>query len=412
MYWPSSSDPFYQANPTQNNDRRLYYGVNATPTLKIDGVLDIWPITIASVTHAILQRSAIPAHIWLDMSATVNGLFVNATAKAVADMNITGNKVMQMEIVDRYTYLPNSPNGNPNFYSAMRQFAPSVNGQPFAATAGDTVTFTCTFRLNPAWDVNNLDIVCFVQDNDTREVLQSHREPTTPQPIQNVDVVLTPINPPIQIPAGGGSFNFNIAMTNNMDSAATFHAWIMQQTPSGTWQGPMLGPVWLRLAAAASITRQRSQNVPASAPPGTYLYRGYVGIYNADARWDSSSFTYIKLTSGDGPWADDWGNTGEGFDQQVSASQPAAPVRFTLISAFPNPFNPSTTLSYVLPEAAKVGLSIYDISGRPLITLVDGWREAGMHEVTFDGSSLASGVYLYRLQAGDFNTSGKMVLMK
>jgi len=65
---------------------------------------------------------------------------------------------------------------------------------------------------------------------------------------------------------------------------------------------------------------------------------------------------------------------------------------------------------------------VFDISGRtvgmsgsgttPTTALVDGWREAGVHEVTFDGSKLASGVYIYWLQAGDFTASGKMVLVK
>jgi len=83
-----------------------------------------------------------------------------------------------------------------------------------------------------------------------------------------------------------------------------------------------------------------------------------------------------------------------------------------LYGAFPNPFNPLTTLSFALPEAAKVSLSVYDISGSLVATLANGWRSAGMHEVTFDGSKLASGVYFYRLQAGEFVSGGKMVLLK
>lgn len=81
-------------------------------------------------------------------------------------------------------------------------------------------------------------------------------------------------------------------------------------------------------------------------------------------------------------------------------------------TASPNPFNPATTLSFALPKASRVCLSVYDVSGRLVATLVDGWRDAGVHEVTFDGSSLASGVYIYRLQAGTYHASGKMVLMK
>lgn len=78
----------------------------------------------------------------------------------------------------------------------------------------------------------------------------------------------------------------------------------------------------------------------------------------------------------------------------------------------PNPFNPTTTISFTLPNAMQVNLSIYNISGRLVETLVNGWRDAGTHEVTFDGSNLASGVYIYCLQAGEYSSSGKMVLMK
>jgi hypothetical protein len=85
---------------------------------------------------------------------------------------------------------------------------------------------------------------------------------------------------------------------------------------------------------------------------------------------------------------------------------------FSLRDPYPNPFNPITTLRFSLPEAARVNLSVYDISGCPVAELVNGWRQAGSHEVTFDGSELASGIYIYHLEAGEYSASGKMVLMK
>jgi len=71
-----------------------------------------------------------------------------------------------------------------------------------------------------------------------------------------------------------------------------------------------------------------------------------------------------------------------------------------------------TAINYQLPEVSFVNLSVYDISGRLVAVLVDGWRDAGRHEVNFDASDLASGVYFYRLEAGQFSASGKMVLMR
>ncbi len=88
------------------------------------------------------------------------------------------------------------------------------------------------------------------------------------------------------------------------------------------------------------------------------------------------------------------------------------PVTYLVREPFPNPFNPSTVLSYQLQAASKVNLSVYDIQGRLVAMLTDGVRGAGIHEVTFDASNLASGIYLYCLTAGLFKASGRMVLIK
>jgi len=88
------------------------------------------------------------------------------------------------------------------------------------------------------------------------------------------------------------------------------------------------------------------------------------------------------------------------------------PVAFVLHQNYPNPFNPITKLSFDLPVPARVNLSVYDILGRRVMTLTSGWRDAGTHQVTFDGSNLPSGIYFYRLTAGDYTATQKMVLLK
>jgi len=65
-----------------------------------------------------------------------------------------------------------------------------------------------------------------------------------------------------------------------------------------------------------------------------------------------------------------------------------------------------------LPEASQVTLTVYDVQGQVVAQLVNGWRNAGSHSAAFDGTNLASGIYVYRLTAGSFNATGKMVLMK
>jgi hypothetical protein len=91
---------------------------------------------------------------------------------------------------------------------------------------------------------------------------------------------------------------------------------------------------------------------------------------------------------------------------------PSLPLKFALGRAIPNPFNPTAALSYELRAASYVSLKVYDTAGRLVATLADGWRPAGEHRVTFDGSGLASGVYLYTLTAGGEHAAGKMVLLK
>ncbi|MBL0062822.1 MAG: T9SS type A sorting domain-containing protein [bacterium] len=90
----------------------------------------------------------------------------------------------------------------------------------------------------------------------------------------------------------------------------------------------------------------------------------------------------------------------------------AIPTTFALHPNFPNPFNPSTEISFDMPYGAPATLKVYDILGREVATLADGILEAGTHRVTFDGTGLASGVYIYRLESNNFAQSRKMVLMK
>jgi len=227
----------------------------------------------------------------------------------------------------------------------------------------------------------------------------------------NVNITMTPINPPIIIPATGGSFSYTVAILNSEPTSQTFDGWIMQQLPDLSWQGPMLGPVTLTLSSGATITRQRNQSVPRSAMPGTYTYRGYVGDYPG-AKWDSSSFNYTKVTSGAGPSVNSWLNSGEPFPGETMMTADQIPAGFALRGAFPNPFNASTVASFELRVPSHISLKVYDTAGRLVATLVDGWREAGTHEVTFDGSDLPSGIYIYRLTAREFEASGKMVLLK
>jgi hypothetical protein len=96
----------------------------------------------------------------------------------------------------------------------------------------------------------------------------------------------------------------------------------------------------------------------------------------------------------------------------VEENSPVVPQEFTLNQNYPNPFNPTTVLSYELPVAGKVRLSVYDMLGREVAVLVDQQQFAGTHKVAFRANGLASGVYVYKLVAGSFVDSRKMLLVR
>ncbi len=88
------------------------------------------------------------------------------------------------------------------------------------------------------------------------------------------------------------------------------------------------------------------------------------------------------------------------------------PDKYVLHQNYPNPFNPSTQISFDLTKAGHVSLKVFDLLGREVATLMDNIQSVGSHAVIFDGSGLASGIYLCRLQAGNFMTTKKMMLLK
>ena len=88
------------------------------------------------------------------------------------------------------------------------------------------------------------------------------------------------------------------------------------------------------------------------------------------------------------------------------------PKAYSLSQNYPNPFNPSTKIDFTLPKSGNVSLIVYDILGREITTLVNGNMNAGYYTINFNASKLASGVYFYRIKAGDFINVKKLLLLK
>jgi len=88
------------------------------------------------------------------------------------------------------------------------------------------------------------------------------------------------------------------------------------------------------------------------------------------------------------------------------------PLVYALYDNYPNPFNPTTVIEYQLAAVGDVTLKVYDVLGREVKILVNERQNAGTHTVKFDGSSLSSGVYFYRLHSGSYTATKKLLLLK
>ena len=249
---------------------------------------------------------------------------------------------------------------------------------------------------NVILETNGLDY--YIVDGDTFAIK------VDPQ----VSVTASPDSSYIVIPSSGGDFGFGLEFTNNTGDTAIFDWWTLLYR-QGTWRSA-LGAVRDTLLPYGSTAYSLGGTFPEFFDSGNYIYEARVGIY-PDSVWDSSCFPIWKDTTDNGQSAD--GSACEIMSRAASeSSTDFIPPEDPILSACPNPFNPTTVLSYRLQVASIVNLSVYDVAGKQVAELVNGWRDAGVHEVTFDGSELTSGVYLYRLDAVEYTASGKMVMMK
>ena len=157
--------------------------------------------------------------------------------------------------------------------------------------------------------------------------------------------------------------------------------------------------------------------------PGTYTIN--VWIRSDGVLFDKILFTnnYDYRPTGEGPPESPRATTAPLSERKGSelskgiTSDEVLPTEFALEGNYPNPFNPTTTIQFDVPESSGVRLEVYDMMGRRVATLVDGSYSAGRHQVQWNatndaGERVASGIYIYRMQAGEFESVNKMILMK
>jgi len=225
--------------------------------------------------------------------------------------------------------------------------------------------------------------------------------------LPDVTIEILPNGPPVIVPQGG-NFGFTGSLTNNIEDPQVSDAWTMAIGPQKETYGPFKMRRDVALEPGQTRTADFSQRVANLAPLGFYTYIAYCGDYPSTAI--DSSFFELEVIEGQFTEAGEagWVLTGSFLEGDLTD----VPSEFALLSNYPNPFNASTNISFSLAEAGNVSLNVYDITGRLVVTLVDGQMDAGQHVVAWDASSVSSGVYFYKLTTADYSATKSMNLLK
>jgi photosystem II stability/assembly factor-like uncharacterized protein len=204
---------------------------------------------------------------------------------------------------------------------------------------------------------------------------------------------------------GGGSWTQRItglpAVAGNLlracfirpGSSTEFYLGIDNATTGGVYRSTNAGLTWSVFNGGSVLTNYATRSFTFRTSPDSTLYTGVgstaiinppgMGIYE---------FTFTPVG--------------------INDPNSQLPNTFNLEQNYPNPFNPSTVISYSVPSQSFVTIKVYDLSGSEVKTLVSETRAAGNHQVTFTGDGLSSGVYLYKLSAGNYTETKKMILIK
>jgi Secretion system C-terminal sorting domain len=227
------------------------------------------------------------------------------------------------------------------------------------------------------------------------------------------------------IPPNGGQLQIEVGTVNRTFNLQQYDAWI------SAVHLPSLNSVELfvfpnrNFPPLFPLSTQLPINVPANAPPGPYQLNVYLG----DHPWGAELWGTTWVEKLPGPGADNftvfehpelWAAEGSdaasfGLDddaERVLSGDSSVPSSYGLSNAYPNPFNPSTTLSVNLPESAELNVSVFNVTGQLVATLANSQFSAGSHTLTFNASSLSGGVYFVQASAQGWSDVQKVVLMK
>jgi hypothetical protein len=236
-----------------------------------------------------------------------------------------------------------------------------------------------------------------------------------PQP--PVEITLTAPYP--LVVTQGGSFEYDVSIESFLPALYNVDIWTHVELQFGD----LYGPIWRinsfpmtpnTIINATDI----NQLVPANAPVGQHTFFLSVGqfpTYVAAQSWCTVNVIPDREIDATGltSWAASGFEQAFGSRETMDRPSPVSPQKFRIAQAWPNPFNPSTTLSVNLPEVAELNVSVFNVTGQQVAVLANGQFNAGSHTLTFDAANLASGLYFIRaIVPGHLDQTQKVMLAR
>jgi len=257
-----------------------------------------------------------------------------------------------------------------------RLMLPDQNGTPVDLINNTQINIPLSFTLDASWVAEKCQVAAFIQNLDTKEILQGNKVWLSDL-IEYSSVT-------VQYPNGG-------------------EVWVVGETEDITWTCENVSDVKIEI----SFDNGNTWSTIADSIPNTETYSWTVTAQ------DSSNECLIKISNV---------ANGEVFDMSDNVfsidivsdvdEKNQNPLEFNLAQNYPNPFNPSTTIKYAVATTSFVSIKVYDMIGQEVASLVNEMKDAGTYEVKFDGKNLASGVYIYKMSADNFTSVKKLNLLK
>jgi hypothetical protein len=459
VWWPALGDPMYNANIPQARVRTHYNSVSAVPCLMVDGVLQQVSgyTTLSNLQNPFNTRRAMASPIGLsvvDTRLTGDTIKTTITINVVSALPSNINYRLRINAIERkiqYTTAPGS-NGETVFYDVFRRMYPSVDGIPITYSPG-TYTVEYKYKRDAGWVDSMMYTSVFIQDDNNHEIINAAKgrnyyvndKINIPPVTDNSITPMTSIIPDAKLPVDGGM------QIETMESPVPPPGWTIINTDSNFtfWQyiyAAVGGPSFPGARAIRINYYSYAENIgtkdiirtkvfnnvnPNDSITFDYAYAfrspyedrltvkisidgGNTFPYTIFDKQGSNLGTTSPSSSGFVPTASQWGTFACRYGA-VTGVEPITnftPEKFELVQNYPNPFNPTTNIKYYIAKSSFVTLKIYDILGKEIMTLVNSNLKAGEYELKFNASSVPSGVYFYKIVAGNFTDTKKMLIVK